>query len=72
MLFASFLSSGFTTMTLINPMEKKLPKRTSVRSTAHDFPAYIKNYHFAAHFKDLRLQSMLKAKAGLGSNFIIF
>ena len=70
--FASFLSGGFTTMTLINPTEKKLPKRTFVWSTAHDFTAYIKKYHFAAHFRDLRLQSRLKAKAGLGSNFINF
>ena len=28
--FASFLSSGFTTMAVINPLEKKLAKRTSV------------------------------------------
>ena len=28
--FASFLSGGFTTMTVINPPEKKLAKRTSV------------------------------------------
>ena len=28
--FASFLSSGFTTMVVINPPEKKLAKRTSV------------------------------------------
>ena len=28
--FASFLSSGFTTMAVINPPEKKLAKRTSV------------------------------------------
>ena len=29
--FASFLSGGFTTMTVINPPEKKLAKRTSVQ-----------------------------------------
>ena len=29
--FASFLSGGFTTMTAINPPEKKLSKRTSVQ-----------------------------------------
>ena len=29
--FASFLSGGFTTMAAINPPEKKLAKRTSVR-----------------------------------------
>ena len=28
--FASFLSGGFTTMTVINPLEKKLAKCTSV------------------------------------------
>ena len=28
--FASFLSSGFTTMAVINPMEKRLAKRISV------------------------------------------
>ena len=28
--FASFLSSGFTTMAVMNPLEKKLEKRTSV------------------------------------------
>jgi hypothetical protein len=28
--FASFLSSGFATMAVINPPEKKLLKRTSV------------------------------------------
>ena len=28
--FASFLSGGFTTMTVMNPPEKKLEKRTSV------------------------------------------
>jgi hypothetical protein len=28
--FASFLSSGFTTMAVMNPPEKKLEKRTSV------------------------------------------
>ena len=29
--FASFLSGGFTTMTVINTQEKKLAKRTSVQ-----------------------------------------
>ena len=29
--FASFLSSGFTTMAVINPLERKLTKRTSVQ-----------------------------------------
>ena len=29
--FASLLSGGFTTMAVINPPEKKLAKRTSVR-----------------------------------------
>ena len=29
--FASFLSGGFTTMSVMNPPEKKLEKRTSVR-----------------------------------------
>ena len=28
--FASFLSSGFTNMAVINPLERKLAKRTSV------------------------------------------
>ena len=28
--FASFLSGGFTIMALINPLERKLSKRTSV------------------------------------------
>ena len=28
--FASFLSSGFTTMAIMNPLEKKLKNRTSV------------------------------------------
>ena len=31
MRFASFLSGGFTTMAVMNPPEKKLAKRTSVR-----------------------------------------
>ena len=31
MRFASFLSGGFTTMTVKNPPEKKLEKRTSVQ-----------------------------------------
>ena len=31
--FASFLSCGFTTMAVINPLERKLAKRTSVQST---------------------------------------
>ena len=42
--FASFLSSGFTTMEVINPQERKLAKRTSVEwvtkgvaSEVHDF-----------------------------------
>ena len=30
--FASFLSGGFTTMTVINPLERKLAKRISVHS----------------------------------------
>ena len=29
--FASFLSGGFTTMAVINPLERKLAKRTSVQ-----------------------------------------
>ena len=33
--FASFLSGGFTTMTVINPPERKLSKRTSVQCFAH-------------------------------------
>jgi hypothetical protein len=31
-LFASFLSGGFTTMAVMNPLEKKLAKRTFVQS----------------------------------------
>ena len=31
--FASFFSSGFTTMAVINQPENKLAKRTSVQST---------------------------------------
>jgi hypothetical protein len=30
-LFASFLSGGFTAMAVINPPERKLAKRTSVK-----------------------------------------
>ena len=37
MRFASFLSGGFTAMTVINPPERKLAKRTSVQSTARNF-----------------------------------
>ena len=36
--FASFLPSGFITATVVNPLKRKLAKRTSVdRSTARDF-----------------------------------
>ena len=40
--FASLFSGGFTTMAVINPPEKKLAKRTSVRclKTAHSFIIY--------------------------------
>ena len=31
--FASFLSGGFTTMAVINPLERKLAKCTSVHCT---------------------------------------
>ena len=33
--FASFLSSEFTTMAVMNTPEKKLEKRTSVQCSAH-------------------------------------
>jgi hypothetical protein len=32
--FASFLSGGFTTMTVMNPPERRLAKRTSVCNTS--------------------------------------
>jgi hypothetical protein len=35
--FASFLSGGFTTMAVINPLERKLAKRTSVQCTLMRF-----------------------------------
>ena len=35
--FSSFLSGGFTTMSLINPPERKLAKRTSVRCRNEGF-----------------------------------
>ena len=35
--FASFLSGGFTTMAVINPLERKLVKRISVYCIASDF-----------------------------------
>ena len=35
MCFASFLSSGFTTITVIDPLESKLAKRTSVQCTVY-------------------------------------
>ena len=38
--FASFLSGGFTTMTVINPPETKLAKRTSVHYITVLFPIY--------------------------------
>ena len=37
MRFARFLSGGFTTMSLINPPERKLAKRTSVRCRNEGF-----------------------------------
>ena len=33
--FASFLSGGFTTMAVINPLERKLAKRTSVQCVSY-------------------------------------
>ena len=39
MRFASFLSGGFTTMTVINPPEKKLGKRTSVHCNDASYKA---------------------------------
>ena len=36
--FNTFLSGGFTAMTVINPPERKLAKRTSVHWTGLDSP----------------------------------
>ena len=40
--FASLLSGGFTTMAVINPLEKKLANRTSVQCTVYDL--FIHNF----------------------------
>ena len=50
--FASFFSGGFTTMTVINPLERKLAKRTSVHCFNYDWKGLdMKIYDFW----DLRL-----------------
>ena len=40
-LFASILSGGFTNMTVINPPEKKLAKRTSVQWSKSGFRRHV-------------------------------
>ena len=40
--FASFFSGGFITAIVVNPLERRLTKRTSVQSTAGNY--YPKSY----------------------------
>ena len=51
MRFASFLSSGFSTMAVMNPLEKELEKCTSVRSTARNFMVYTSRESAGAHLQ---------------------
>ena len=44
--FASFLSSGFTTMAVINPPEKKMAKRTSLQPIELPEIMAVKSRHF--------------------------
>jgi hypothetical protein len=64
--FASFLSGGFTTMTVINPPEKKLAKCTSVH-----WANFNKKVHKPPYWT-LKVARVRKARLGAKMHLVSF